>query len=82
MFKAISQYFAGVGRAMRVRSGRVTAHAERLKAYAELSRVEQAIPAARAEAQIAKHRQDAAERLLKEVRKPMKGSNRISVTRR
>ena len=49
MFKAISQYFAGVGRAMRVRSGRGTAHAERLTAYGELSRVEQAIPAARDE---------------------------------
>jgi superfamily II DNA or RNA helicase len=53
MFKAISQYFAGVGRAMRVRSGRGTAHAERLTAYGELSRVEQAIPAARAEVQVA-----------------------------
>ena len=53
MFKAISQYFAGVGRAIRVRSGRGRAHAERLTAYGELSRVEQAIPAARAEVQVA-----------------------------
>jgi superfamily II DNA or RNA helicase len=53
MFKAISQYFAGVGRAMRVRSGRGAVHAERLIAYGELSRVEQAIPAARAEVQAA-----------------------------
>ncbi len=49
MFKAISQYFAGVGRAMRVRSGRGAVHAERLTAYGELSRLEQSIPAARAE---------------------------------
>jgi hypothetical protein len=49
MFKAISQYFVGVGRAMRVRAGRGGVHAERLTAYGELSRLEQAIPAARAE---------------------------------
>jgi hypothetical protein len=49
MFKGISDYFAGVGRAMRVRSGRGAVHAERLTAYGELSRVDQAIPAARAE---------------------------------
>ena len=53
MFKGISQYFAGIGRAMRVRSGKGEAHAERLKAYGELSRVDQAIPAARAEVQAA-----------------------------
>ena len=53
MFKGISQYFAGVGRAMRVRSGKGEAHAERLKAYGEMSRVDQAIPAARAEVQAA-----------------------------
>ncbi len=49
MLKGIAQYFAGVGRAMRVRSGKGEAHAERLKAYGELNRLEQAIPAARAE---------------------------------
>ncbi len=49
MFKGIAQYFSGVGRAMRVRSGRGEAHAERLKAYGELTRLEQSIPAARAE---------------------------------
>jgi hypothetical protein len=49
MFKAISQYFVGVGRAMRVRAGRGGVYAERLTAYGELSRLEQAIPAARAE---------------------------------
>jgi hypothetical protein len=53
MFKGIAQYFAGVGRAMRVRSGRGAAHAERLTAYGELSRVDQAIPALRAEVQAA-----------------------------
>jgi hypothetical protein len=53
MFKAISQYFAGVGRAMRVRAGRGAVHAERLTAYGELSRLEQAILAARAEVQAA-----------------------------
>jgi hypothetical protein len=49
MFKGIAQYFAGVGRAMGVRAGRGAVHAERLTAYGELSRLEQAIPAARAE---------------------------------
>jgi hypothetical protein len=49
MFKGIAQYFAGVGRAMRVRAGRGAVHAERLTAYGELSRLEQSIPAARAE---------------------------------
>jgi hypothetical protein len=49
MFKAISQYFVGVGRAMGVRAGRGGVHAERLTAYGELSRLEQVIPAARAE---------------------------------
>ncbi len=53
MFKGISQYFAGIGRAMRVRSGQGEAHAERLKAYGELNRLEQSIPAARAEVQAA-----------------------------
>ncbi|MEY4445828.1 MAG: hypothetical protein RL444_941 [Verrucomicrobiota bacterium] len=49
MFKGISQYFAGIGRAMKVRSGQGEAYAERLKAYGELNRLEQSIPAARAE---------------------------------
>jgi superfamily II DNA or RNA helicase len=53
MFKSIAHYFAGVGRAMRVRSGRGPAHAERLTAYGELSRVDQAIPALRSEVQAA-----------------------------
>jgi hypothetical protein len=53
MFKGISQYFAGVGRAMRVRSGQGEAYGERLKAYGELNRLEQSIPAARAEVQAA-----------------------------
>ncbi len=48
MFKGVAQYFAGVGRAKRVRSGKGEAHAERLKAYGELNRLEQSIPAARA----------------------------------
>ena len=42
MFKGIAKYFAGVGRAMRVRSGKGEAHAERLKAYGELTRLEPA----------------------------------------
>jgi superfamily II DNA or RNA helicase len=49
MFKGISQYFAGIGRAMKVRSGQGEAYAERLKAYGELNRLEQSIPVARAE---------------------------------
>ena len=49
MFKGVAQYFAGVGRAMRFRSGRGAVHAERLTAYGELSRLEQSVPAARAE---------------------------------
>jgi len=53
MFKGIAQYFAGVGRAMGVRAGRGAAHAERLMAYGELSRVDQAIPALRSEVQAA-----------------------------
>jgi len=49
MFKGIADYFAGVGLAMKVRSGQGRAQAERLKAYGELRRVEQVLPAARAE---------------------------------
>ena len=53
MFKGISQYFAGIGLAMRVRAGKGEAYAERLKAYGELSRVDQVNPAAQAEVQVA-----------------------------
>ena len=49
MFSGITEYFAGIGRAMRVRSGQGHAQAERLRAYGELRRVDQAVPAARAE---------------------------------
>ena len=49
MFKGIADYFAGVGLAMKVRSGQGRAQSERLRAYGELRRIEQVLPAARAE---------------------------------
>ncbi len=53
MFNRFAQYVAGIGRALRVRSGQGEVHAERLKASAELGRLEQAVPAARAEVLVA-----------------------------
>ena len=44
MFSGVTEYFAGIGRAMRVRSGQSHAQAERLRAYGELRRVDQAVP--------------------------------------
>ena len=49
MFTGIAQYFAGVGLAMQVKSGRGRARTERLAAYGEMGRLTQAIPTARAE---------------------------------
>ena len=49
MFKGIADYLAGVGLAMKVRAGQGRAQAERLKAYGELRRIEQVLPAAQAE---------------------------------
>jgi len=49
MLKSIAEYLAGVGLAMKVRSGQGRAQAERLRAYGELRRIEQVLPAARAE---------------------------------
>ena len=49
MFKGIADYLAGVGLAIKVRAGQGRAQAERLKAYGELRRIEQVLPAARAE---------------------------------
>jgi superfamily II DNA or RNA helicase len=49
MFKGIADYFAGVGLAMKVRSGQGRAQGERLRAYGELRRIEQVLPSARAE---------------------------------
>ena len=49
MFKSISQYFAGVGRAMQVRSGRGGVHADAGLASEQLKRLTQVLPKARAE---------------------------------
>jgi SNF2 family DNA or RNA helicase len=49
MFKSISQYFAGVGRAMQVRSGRGGVHADAGFASEQLKRLTQVLPKARAE---------------------------------
>ena len=49
MLKRISQYFAGVGRAMQVRSGRGGVHAEAGLASEQLKRLTQVLPKARAE---------------------------------
>lgn len=49
MFKSISQYFAGVGRAMQVRSGRGGVHADAAFASEQVKRLTQVLPKARAE---------------------------------
>ena len=49
MFKSISQYFSGVGRAMQVRSGRAGVHADAAAASEQLKRLTQVLPRARAE---------------------------------
>ena len=49
MIKNVAQYFAGVGRAMQVRSGRGGAHAEAGLASDQLKRLTQVLPKARAE---------------------------------
>ena len=49
MFKSISQYFAGVGRAMQVRSGRGGVHADAGLASEQMKRLTQVLPKARAE---------------------------------
>ena len=49
MFKGISQYFAGVGRAMQVRSGRGGVHADAQSASEQMKRLTQVLPKARAE---------------------------------
>jgi hypothetical protein len=49
MFKSISQYFTGVGRAMQVRSGRGGVHADAGLASEQLKRLTQVLPKARAE---------------------------------
>ena len=49
MFKSISQYFAGVGRAMQVRSGRGGVHADAGFASEQMKRLTQVLPKARAE---------------------------------
>jgi len=49
MFKSISEYFAGVGRAMQVRSGRGGVHADAGFASEQLKRLTQVLPKARAE---------------------------------
>jgi superfamily II DNA or RNA helicase len=49
MFKSISQYFAGVGRAMQVRSGRGGVHADAGLASEQVKRLTQVLPKARAE---------------------------------
>lgn len=49
MFKSISQYFAGVGRAMQVRSGRGGVHADAGFASEQVKRLTQVLPKARAE---------------------------------
>ncbi len=49
MFKSISQYFKGVGRAMQVRSGRGGVHADAGLASEQMKRLTQVLPKARAE---------------------------------
>ena len=49
MFKSISQYFAGVGRAMQVRSGRGGVHADAGFASEQVKRLTQVLPKARSE---------------------------------
>jgi len=49
MFKSISQYFAGVGRAMQVRSGRGGVYADAGLASEQVKRLTQVLPKARAE---------------------------------
>ena len=49
MFSRISQYFAGVGRAMQVRSGRGGVYADAGLASEQLKRLTQVLPKARAE---------------------------------
>ena len=49
MFKSISEYFAGVGRAMQVRSGRGGVHADAGLASEQMKRLTQVLPKARAE---------------------------------
>ena len=49
MFKSISQYFSGVGRAMQVRSGRGGVHADAGLASEQVKRLTQVLPKARAE---------------------------------
>ena len=49
MFKGISQYFSGVGRAMQVRSGRGGVHADAGLASEQMKRLTQVLPKARAE---------------------------------
>ena len=49
MFKSISQYFTGVGRAMQVRSGRGGVHADAGFASEQVKRLTQVLPKARAE---------------------------------
>jgi SNF2 family DNA or RNA helicase len=49
MFKSIAQYFAGVGRAMQVRSGRGGVHADAGFASEQIKRLTQVLPKARAE---------------------------------
>ena len=49
MFRSISQYFAGVGRAMQVRSGRGGVHADAGLAAEQVKRLTQVLPKARAE---------------------------------
>jgi SNF2 family DNA or RNA helicase len=49
MFKRISQYFSGVGRAMQVRSGRGGVHADAGFASEQVKRLTQVLPKARAE---------------------------------
>lgn len=49
MFKSISQYFSGVGRAIQVRSGRGGVHADAGFASEQMRRLTQVLPKARAE---------------------------------
>ena len=49
MFKSVSQYFTGVGRAMQVRSGRGGVHADAGFASEQVKRLTQVLPKARAE---------------------------------
>ena len=48
MFKAIAQYFAGVGRAVKVRSGQGGAYADAVLASEQVKRLTQVLPTARA----------------------------------